>query len=81
MKRKAFAIWKGALKNGKGEISTDSGVLSATPYSFSTRFENEVAQQCLYLCHIEIYSKSFLHEHDFSAPGSQQAPPPGRGFI
>jgi len=41
MKRKAFAIWKGALKNGKGEISTDSGVLSATPYSFSTRFENE----------------------------------------
>ena len=41
MKRKASAIWKGAVRNGKGTISTESGVLSDTPYSFSTRFENE----------------------------------------
>ncbi|MBI1815604.1 MAG: OsmC family protein [Deltaproteobacteria bacterium] len=40
MKRKASAVWNGALKDGKGNLSTDSGVLSATPYSFSTRFEN-----------------------------------------
>jgi len=40
MIRKASAIWKGTLKEGKGTISTDSGVLSGTPYSFSTRFEN-----------------------------------------
>ncbi len=40
MKRKASAIWKGSLKDGKGTISTDSRVLSDTPYSFSTRFEN-----------------------------------------
>jgi osmotically inducible protein OsmC len=40
MKRKASAVWKGGLKDGKGTISTDSGVLSQTPYSFSTRFEN-----------------------------------------
>ena len=40
MKRKASAIWKGGLKDGKGTISTDSGVLSDTQYSFSTRFEN-----------------------------------------
>ncbi|HET9400086.1 MAG TPA: OsmC family protein [Candidatus Acidoferrales bacterium] len=40
MVRKASAIWKGTLKEGKGTISTDSGVLSGTPYSFSTRFEN-----------------------------------------
>jgi osmotically inducible protein OsmC len=40
MVRKASAIWKGSLKEGKGTISTDSGVLSGTPYSFSTRFEN-----------------------------------------
>jgi OsmC subfamily peroxiredoxin len=40
MKRKASASWKGGLKDGKGTISTDSGVLSATPYSFGTRFED-----------------------------------------
>ena len=40
MKRNASAVWKGGLKNGRGTISTDSGVLSATQYSFSTRFEN-----------------------------------------
>jgi len=40
MKRKASAVWKGGLKDGKGTISTDSGVLSDTQYSFSTRFED-----------------------------------------
>src|SRR5580658_4260852 len=40
MKRKASAVWRGGLKDGKGAISTDSGVLSDTQYSFSTRFEN-----------------------------------------
>ena len=39
MKRKASAVWQGGLKDGKGAISTDSGVLSNTQYSFSTRFE------------------------------------------
>lgn len=38
MKRKASALWKGNLKEGKGTISTDSGVLSDTQYSFATRF-------------------------------------------
>jgi osmotically inducible protein OsmC len=40
MVRKASAVWNGSLKEGKGTISTDSGVLSKTPYSFSTRFES-----------------------------------------
>lgn len=40
MKRKASAVWQGGLKDGKGAISTDSGVLSGTQYSFGTRFEN-----------------------------------------
>jgi lipoyl-dependent peroxiredoxin len=39
MKRSASAVWQGNLKEGKGTISTESGVLSQTPYSFSTRFE------------------------------------------
>lgn len=39
MKRSASAVWQGGLKDGRGTISTDSGVLSNTQYSFSTRFE------------------------------------------
>jgi osmotically inducible protein OsmC len=41
MKRKATAEWRGDLKAGKGSLTTDSGVLSGTPYSFTTRFEGE----------------------------------------
>ena len=40
MQRKASAVWKGGLKDGKGAVSSDSGVLNSTPYSFATRFEN-----------------------------------------
>ena len=40
MERTASAVWNGALRDGKGAISTQSGVLSETPYSFVTRFEN-----------------------------------------
>jgi osmotically inducible protein OsmC len=40
MIRKASAVWKGSLKEGKGTVSSDSGVLANTPYSFSTRFED-----------------------------------------
>ncbi|MDZ4801231.1 MAG: OsmC family protein [Bryobacteraceae bacterium] len=39
MKRNATAVWNGDLKGGKGLISTESGVLDNTQYSFSTRFE------------------------------------------
>ena len=40
MKRSASAMWNGDLKTGKGTLSTDSGVLANTQYSFATRFEN-----------------------------------------
>jgi osmotically inducible protein OsmC len=40
MKRNASAEWRGGLKDGRGTISTDSGVLENTQYSFSTRFED-----------------------------------------
>jgi osmotically inducible protein OsmC len=40
MKRKGSAVWKGGLKDGQGTVSTASGVLSDTQYSFSTRFED-----------------------------------------
>ncbi|HEU4653263.1 MAG TPA: OsmC family protein [Steroidobacteraceae bacterium] len=40
MKRSASAVWNGGLKDGKGVISTQSGVLENTQYSFNTRFED-----------------------------------------
>lgn len=42
MQRSASAHWQGGLKDGKGTISSASGVLSNTQYSFSTRFENGI---------------------------------------
>jgi osmotically inducible protein OsmC len=42
MDRKATAVWIGGLKDGKGNLTTDSGTLKQAQYSFSTRFENGV---------------------------------------
>ncbi len=42
MQRTGSAHWSGGLKDGKGDVSTSSGVLKNTPYSFSTRFENGI---------------------------------------
>ncbi|WP_372874965.1 OsmC family protein [Pseudomonas sp.] len=41
MKKTASAHWQGGLKDGKGTISTQSGVLSDSPYGFNTRFEDQ----------------------------------------
>jgi osmotically inducible protein OsmC len=41
MIRKAKALWHGTGKDGDGHLTSDSGVLADTPYSFKTRFENE----------------------------------------
>jgi osmotically inducible protein OsmC len=38
MDRKASVVWKGALRDGTGTLTTESGVLSETQYSFRTRF-------------------------------------------
>ena len=42
MKRTGSAVWTGGLKDGKGTVSTQSGVLKETQYSFSTRFEDGI---------------------------------------
>lgn len=42
MKRSANARWKGDIKGGGGTLTTDSGVLADTQYSFSTRFESGI---------------------------------------
>src|SRR3954469_11721464 len=41
LQRKGSAQWKGGLKDGKGTVSTASGVLNGTSYSFSSRFEGQ----------------------------------------
>ena len=42
MKRRASAEWKGSLKEGNGSVSTESGVLAKTQYSFGSRFESGI---------------------------------------
>ena len=42
MNRTASAVWQGDLKKGQGTLSTQSGVLNKTQYSFSTRFESGI---------------------------------------
>jgi osmotically inducible protein OsmC len=41
IKRSGHAVWRGGLKDGKGTVSTDSGILKDTPYDFRKRFEND----------------------------------------
>jgi osmotically inducible protein OsmC len=41
MKKTASAHWQGGIKDGKGSISTQSGVLKDSPYGFNTRFEDK----------------------------------------
>lgn len=40
MKKKAWAVWKGGIKDGGGTISTETGVLKEAPYGFKARFED-----------------------------------------
>ena len=40
MIKKAWAVWKGGIKDGGGTISTETGVLREAPYGFKARFEN-----------------------------------------
>src|SRR6202789_3672194 len=65
MNRKASAIWRGGLKDGKGAISTDSGVLKDTQYSFGTRFENGVGtnpEELIAAAHAGCFAMAFSAE-------------------
>jgi lipoyl-dependent peroxiredoxin len=62
MKRKASAIWRGGIIDGSGIISTDSGVLSNTQYSFSSRFENGIGtnpEELIAAAHAGCFSMAF----------------------
>ena len=65
MKRKASAVWRGDLKSGKGGISTESGVLKETQYSFGTRFENGVGtnpEELIAAAHSGCFAMAFSAE-------------------
>jgi len=65
MKRKASAVWRGDLKAGQGVISTESGVLKETQYSFGTRFENGVGtnpEELIAAAHAGCFSMAFSAE-------------------
>jgi osmotically inducible protein OsmC len=65
MQRKASAVWRGGLKDGKGTISTQSGVLRETQYSFGTRFENGTGtnpEELIGAAHAGCFSMAFAAE-------------------
>ena len=65
MKRTASAVWSGDLKSGQGKISTESGTLKETQYSFGTRFENGVGtnpEELIAAAHAGCFSMAFAAE-------------------
>lgn len=65
MDRKASAVWQGGLKDGKGTLSTDSGVLKLTQYSFSTRFAEGVGtnpEELLAAAHAGCFTMALSNE-------------------
>jgi len=65
MQRKASAVWHGDLKSGQGSISTESGVLKKTQYSFGTRFENGIGtnpEELIAAAHSGCFAMAFSAE-------------------
>jgi lipoyl-dependent peroxiredoxin len=73
MTRKGSAVWKGDLRAGTGTVSTPSGTLSETPYSFRARFEDGSGtnpEELLAAAHAGCFSMAlslFLAEHQLTA--------------
>jgi lipoyl-dependent peroxiredoxin len=62
MKRNGSAVWNGGLKDGKGIMATESGVLKDTQYSFGTRFENGIGtnpEELIAAAHAGCFSMAF----------------------
>ena len=65
MKRKASAVWRGDLKAGKGNLTTESGALKDTQYSFSTRFESGIGtnpEELIAAAHAGCFAMAFSAE-------------------
>jgi lipoyl-dependent peroxiredoxin len=88
MIRKAKAVWRGTGRDGGGKVSTDSGALAETPYSFRTRFEKRRAPKLIAAAHAECFSMTLA----FVLQGAAHSPteldveaavtiePEGQGF-
>jgi osmotically inducible protein OsmC len=62
MIKKAWAVWKGGIKDGGGTISTETGVLKEAPYGFKSRFENGKGtnpEELIGAAHVGCFSMAF----------------------
>ena len=74
MQRIGSAHWQGGLKDGKGTVSTASGVLKETQYSFATRFENGVGtnpEELLAAAHAGCFSMALSAQLDAAGMKAQ----------
>lgn len=65
MQSKASAVWKGGLKDGSGAITSASGVLSGTSYTFATRFEGRAGtnpEELIAAAHAGCFSMALSHQ-------------------
>lgn len=66
VKRHASAVWEGTLKEGKGHVSSERGVLRDTPYNFSGRFEDGThgtnPEELIAAAHASCFSMAFSSE-------------------
>lgn len=73
MQKTASAHWEGSLKEGKGTVSTESGVLTGNPYGFNSRFEDKPGtnpEELIGAAHASCFSMAFsmlLEEQEFTA--------------
>lgn len=73
IKKKGSAVWKGTLKEGKGTVSTETGVLNEQPYGFQTRFEGKKGtnpEELIAAAHASCFSMALsgvLGEHGLTA--------------
>ncbi len=66
-KRRAKVVWKGNLREGEGQITSESGALEDVGYSFSTRFEHEPGtnpEELIAAAHAACYSQAFANALD-----------------
>jgi lipoyl-dependent peroxiredoxin len=83
MIRKARAIWRGTGRAGGGILSTESGVLVETPYSFRTRFENEKGtnpEELVAAAHAGCFSMTLAFVLELNVEAAVTIEPEGQGF-
>ena len=83
MIRKAKAVWRGTGRDGSGDLSTDSGVLDKTPYSYSTRFENEKGtnpEELIAAAHAGCFTMALAFRLQTSTEAAVSLDPEGKAF-